>query len=46
VAARLYHSPDFQGVRARFIEIGRALNTTPPGPERTRLVAEWHKLDG
>lgn len=45
-AARLYQSPELQGVRARFIEIGRALNTTPPGPERTRLVAEWHKLDG
>ena len=38
--AGLYHSPGFQSVRARYIEISRALGTTPPGAERSRLVEE------
>jgi hypothetical protein len=44
-AARLYQSPEFEALRARYIEIRRALNTTPRGPERTRLVDEMGKLD-
>ena len=30
-ASRLYHSPGFQSVRARYVEISRLLDTTPPG---------------
>ncbi len=44
-AAGLYHSPGFQSVRARYIEISRALDTTPPGPERSRLVEEMYELE-
>ena len=44
-ASRLYHSVGFQSVRARYIEISRLLDTTPPGPERSRLVEEMHELD-
>ncbi len=44
-AGGLYHSPGFQSVRARYIEIARALDTTRPGPERSRLVEEMHKLE-
>ncbi len=44
-AERLYHSPGFQSVRERFIEISRALGTKRPGPERSRLVEEMHKLE-
>jgi hypothetical protein len=44
-ASRLYHSPGFQSVRARYIEISRALNTTPPGPARSRLVEEMSELE-
>jgi hypothetical protein len=43
-ASGLYHSPGFQSVRERYIEIARALDTTPPGPERNRLVKEMHEL--
>ena len=45
-AAGLYNSPEFTSVRARYIEISRALNTTPRGPERSRLVAEMCALEG
>ena len=44
-AAGLYHSPGFQAVRARYIEISRLLDTTSPGPERSRLVEEMYKLE-
>ncbi len=43
--ASLYHSPGFQSVRARYIDISRALDTTPPGPERSRLVEEMEELE-
>jgi hypothetical protein len=43
-AAGLYHSPGFQSVRERYIEIARALDTTRPGPERSRLVEEMYGL--
>lgn len=39
-AADLYASPGFRSVRERYIEIERLLDTTPPGPERSRLVRE------
>ena len=42
--SRLYHSPGLQSVRARYIEISRLLDTTPPGPERSRLVEEMYEL--
>ena len=45
-AAGLYHTPGFQSVRARYIGISRLLDTTPPGPERSRLVEEMHELEG
>ncbi len=45
-ASRLYQSPGFQSVRERYIEISRALDTTPPGPARSRLVEEMSKLEG
>ncbi len=44
-ASRLYHSPRFQSVRARYVEISRLLDTTPPGPERSRLVKEMEELE-
>ena len=44
-ASRLYRSPGFQSVRARYVEIGRLLDTTPPGPERSRLVEELDDLE-
>ena len=44
-ASGLYQSPGFQSARNRYIEISRALDTTPPGPERSRLVEEMHKLE-
>jgi hypothetical protein len=44
-AAGLYESPGFRSARERFIEIRRALVTTSPGPERSRLVEEMHKLE-
>ncbi len=43
--SRLYHSPGLQSVRARYIEISRLLDTTPPGPERSRLVEEMYELE-
>jgi hypothetical protein len=45
-ASRLYQSPGFKSVRARYIEISRLLGTTPPGPERSRLVKEMYELKG
>jgi len=45
-AARLYYRPGFQPLRARCIEISRALDTRPPGPQRSRLVDELYKLEG
>jgi hypothetical protein len=44
-AKGLYYSPAFQAARERFIEISRALVTTRPGPDRSRLVEEMHKLE-
>jgi len=44
-ARGLYCGPGFRSVRERFIEIARALATTPPGPDRRRLVEEMHKLE-
>jgi hypothetical protein len=45
-AAGLYRSSGFQSIRARYIEISRLLATTPPGPERSRLVKEMYELRG
>ncbi len=45
-ASRLYNSPGFQSLRARYIEISGLLDTTPPGPERSRLVEEMCELEG
>ncbi len=44
-ASRLYQSPGFQSVRERYIEIARALDTTQPGPARSRLVEEIEELE-
>ena len=44
-AQGLYESPGFRSARERFIEIARALSTTRPGTERSRLVEEMHKLE-
>jgi hypothetical protein len=44
-AKGLYYSPGFRSARERFIEISRLLKTTRPGPERSRLVEEMHKLE-
>lgn len=44
-ARSLYHGPGFRSARDRFIEIARALSTTRPGSERSRLVEEMHKLE-
>jgi hypothetical protein len=44
-AASLYNSPGFQSVRARYIEIGKLLDTTRPGHERSRLVEEQSELE-
>jgi hypothetical protein len=44
-AQGLYESPGFRSGRERFIEIARALATTRPGPERSSLVEEMHKLE-
>jgi hypothetical protein len=44
-ASGLYHSPGFQSVRGRYIEIAKALDTTRPGLERSRLVEEMHELE-
>ena len=45
-ASGRYRSPGFQSVRERYIEISKALDTMPPGPERSRLVEEMYKLEG
>jgi hypothetical protein len=44
-AKGLYESRGFQAVRERYIEIASALDTTPPGPERSRLVEEMYELE-
>ncbi len=44
-ASGLYQSPGFQSVRKRYMEIARALDAAPPGPERSRLVKEMHELE-
>ena len=44
-AAGLYQSPGFRSVRERFIEIARKLDTTRPGPARSRLVEEMEELE-
>ena len=44
-ASRLYESPGFRSARARYIEISELLDSTRPGPERSRLVREMHKLE-
>ncbi|MCZ6569563.1 MAG: hypothetical protein O7B23_05315 [Deltaproteobacteria bacterium] len=44
-ASRLYESAGFQAARKRYIEISRLLDTTRPGPERSRLVEEMHELE-
>jgi hypothetical protein len=44
-AQGLYESLGFRSARERFIEIARALSTTRPGQERSRLVEEMHKLE-
>ncbi len=44
-AQGIYESPGFRSARERFIEIARALSTTRPGPDRSRLVEEMHKLE-
>lgn len=43
-AGQLYESPGFRSVRERVVEIGRLLDSTPPGPERSRLVREVFEL--
>lgn len=43
-AANLYRSPEFTSVRARWIDIGRALRTTPRRQDRNQLVKEMHEL--
>jgi len=45
-ASHLYHSDGFQSARARYIEIGKLLDTTSRGPARNRLVAEMRELEG
>ena len=44
-AQGLYEGPGFRSARERFIEICKALDATRPGPERSRLVEEMHKLE-
>jgi len=44
-ASGLYESPGFQSARERYIEISKLLDSTPPGPERSRLVKELHGLE-
>ena len=43
-ASCLYHSPEFQDVLARYVEIHRELKDLPPGPKRRRLVQEAYAL--
>ena len=44
-ASALYHGAGFQSVRARYIEISKLLDTTPPGAKRSRLVAQMYELE-
>ena len=44
-AGRLWRSPEFCETRERFIELGHALKSLPPGPERTRVVKEMSRLE-
>lgn len=43
-ARETYESPEFQQVRARYIEIERQLKDEPSGPKRSQLVAEAFRL--
>jgi len=43
-ASRLYESPGFQAARKRYIEISKLLDSTRPGPERSRLVEAMEEL--
>ena len=45
-ASGLYRSAGFASVRARYIEISKLLDTTRPGPTRSRLIEEMHELKG
>ncbi len=43
-AAATYRSPEFEHVRARYIEIGTALQKERPGPIRSQLVDEQYAM--
>jgi len=44
-ASGLYESPGFESARERYTAISKLLDTTRPGPERSRLVREMHELE-
>jgi len=44
-ASGLYESPGFRSARERYIAISQLLDSTRPGPERSRLVKEMHELE-
>lgn len=44
-ASRLYHGAGATAMRARYIDIYRALRDLPVGPERNRLVDEALELE-
>ena len=44
-ASETYHSPDFQQLRERYIELLRQLKGEPVGPGRNRLVEEIRGLE-
>ncbi len=39
-----YHGPELTAIRERYIEIYQQLTNTPPGPQRSALVAEAFRL--
>jgi hypothetical protein len=43
-ASGLYHGPEFEAVRERYVEIHRKLKDLPRGPKRNRLVHEAFAL--
>ena len=43
-AAGLWQSSEFRKSRDRYIELGHALKSLRPGPERNRVVAEMTRL--
>lgn len=45
-AEETYRSPEFQQVRARFVEIHEQLKSEPRGPNRSELVEESFRLQG